>query len=92
MRRLKAPIILLIDDTLDVWAAHGMGGLTGAMLTGIFAEKAVNSLGNNGLLFGNSNQILIQLLMEKQDTVFKKPANPRGREFSREGIIYSRYQ
>ena len=51
-----------IDDTLDVWAAHGMGGMTGALLTGIFAEKAINALGNNGLLFGNPNQILVQLL------------------------------
>jgi ammonium transporter, Amt family len=51
-----------IDDTLDVWAAHGMGGVTGALLTGIFAEKAINSAGNNGLLFGNPGQVLIQLL------------------------------
>jgi Amt family ammonium transporter len=51
-----------IDDTLDVWAAHGMGGVTGAILTGIFAEKAINSAGNNGLLFGNPGQLWIQLL------------------------------
>ena len=51
-----------IDDTLDVWAAHGMGGLTGAILTGVFAEKAINSAGNNGLLFGNPSQLWTQLL------------------------------
>lgn len=51
-----------IDDTLDVWAAHGMGGVTGALLTGVFAEKAINSAGNNGLLFGNPGQFLTQLL------------------------------
>lgn len=51
-----------IDDSLDVWAAHGMGGLTGAILTGVFAEKAINSAGNNGLLFGNPSQLLIQIL------------------------------
>lgn len=51
-----------VDDTLDVWAAHGMGGLVGAVLTGVFAEKAINSLGNNGLLFGNSAQVGIQIL------------------------------
>jgi ammonium transporter, Amt family len=51
-----------IDDTLDVWAAHGMGGLTGALLTGIFAEKAINAAGNNGLLFGNPSQLGVQLL------------------------------
>ena len=51
-----------IDDTLDVWAAHGMGGVTGALLTGVFAEKVINSAGANGLLFGNPGQLLTQLL------------------------------
>jgi len=51
-----------IDDTLDVWAAHGMGGVTGAILTGVFAEKAINSAGNNGLLFGNPGQLGTQIL------------------------------
>lgn len=51
-----------IDDTLDVWAAHGMGGVTGAVLTGVFAEKAINASGSNGLIFGNPNQVVIQLL------------------------------
>jgi Amt family ammonium transporter len=51
-----------IDDTLDVWAAHGMGGVTGAILTGVFAEKVINSAGANGLLFGNPGQLLIQIL------------------------------
>lgn len=49
-----------IDDTLDVWAGHGIGGLTGALLTGVFAEKAINSAGNNGALFGNTHQLLVQ--------------------------------
>ncbi|GHO49426.1 ammonium transporter [Ktedonospora formicarum] len=51
-----------IDDTLDVWAAHGMGGVTGALLTGVFAEKAINSAGNNGLLFGNPGQLWTQVI------------------------------
>lgn len=51
-----------IDDTLDVWAAHGIGGLTGAILTGVFAEKAINEFGNNGLLFGNPNQLITQII------------------------------
>jgi len=51
-----------IDDTLDVWAAHGMGGVTGALLTGVFAETAVNSAGQNGLLFGNPGQLGVQAL------------------------------
>lgn len=50
-----------IDDTLDVWAAHGIGGLTGAVLTGFFAEKIINPAGNNGLLFGNPHQLLVQV-------------------------------
>jgi Amt family ammonium transporter len=51
-----------VDDTLDVWAAHGVGGLAGAVLTGFFAEKAINGAGNNGLLFGNPEQVIIQIL------------------------------
>jgi Amt family ammonium transporter len=51
-----------IDDTLDVWAAHGMGGLVGALLTGVFAEKAINPAGNNGLLFGNPGQLWTQFI------------------------------
>lgn len=52
---------MAIDDTLDVWAAHGIGGVTGAVLTGIFAEKAINEFGNNGLLFGNPVQLGVQI-------------------------------
>jgi Amt family ammonium transporter len=52
----------LIDDTLDVWAAHGMGGVTGIILTGVFAEKAINGAGNNGLLFGNPGLLGTQIL------------------------------
>ena len=51
-----------VDDTLDVWAAHGVGGLAGALLTGFFAEKAINAAGNNGLLFGNPDQLWTQLI------------------------------
>ncbi|GLV56047.1 hypothetical protein KDH_28910 [Dictyobacter sp. S3.2.2.5] len=51
-----------IDDTLDVWAAHGIGGLIGVLLTGVFAEKVINSVGANGLLFGNPGQLLVQIL------------------------------
>jgi Amt family ammonium transporter len=41
------------DDALDVVGVHGVGGTTGALLTGVFAWKAVNAAGNNGLLHGN---------------------------------------
>lgn len=50
-----------VDDSLDVWAAHGIGGLTGAILTGVFAEKAINEFGNNGMLFGNTGQLFTQV-------------------------------
>jgi Amt family ammonium transporter len=48
-----------LDDTLDVVAAHGVGGTVGALLTGVFAEKAVNGLAD-GLLYGNPGQIGVQ--------------------------------
>jgi Amt family ammonium transporter len=41
---------------------HGIGGFAGALLTGVFAQKAVNSAGSDGLLAGNPKQLLIQLL------------------------------
>ncbi|BAC91002.1 ammonium transporter [Gloeobacter violaceus] len=50
------------DDSLDVFACHGMGGLTGAILTGVFADKSLNSLGDNGLLLGNGAQLIEQLI------------------------------
>jgi len=48
-----------LDDSLDVIAAHGVGGTVGALLTGVFAEKALNGVAD-GVLFGNPKQILIQ--------------------------------
>jgi ammonium transporter, Amt family len=51
-----------LDDTLDVFACHGVGGIWGALATGIFAQKAINPAGANGLLYGNPRQFLIQLL------------------------------
>lgn len=51
-----------VDDSLDVWAAHGMGGVSGALLTGVFAEKVINPAGANGWLFGNAAQFGIQAL------------------------------
>jgi Amt family ammonium transporter len=50
----------LIDESLDVFACHGMGGLWGAIATGLFATTAVNAGGANGLFFGNPNQLLSQ--------------------------------
>jgi len=53
---------LKVDDALDVWAVHGVGGTWGAIATGIFASTAVNAAGRDGLLRGNPNQVLIQLV------------------------------
>jgi ammonium transporter, Amt family len=48
-----------LDDSLDVVAAHGVGGTVGAILTGVFADKALNGL-FDGMLFGNPGQVGIQ--------------------------------
>ena len=48
-----------LDDSLDVVAAHGVGGTVGALLTGVFASKALNGV-FDGALYGNPNQVLIQ--------------------------------
>jgi Amt family ammonium transporter len=53
---------LKVDDALDVWAVHGIGGTWGAIATGIFATVAVNAAGQNGLLFGNPQQLLTQAI------------------------------
>lgn len=50
-----------LDDTLDVFPCHGIGGIVGMILTGIFATKAVNSAGNDGLLYGNVEFFFTQL-------------------------------
>lgn len=48
------------DDALDAFGVHGVGGTFGTIATGIFAQKAVNAAGNDGLLFGNVHQFLVQ--------------------------------
>ena len=50
-----------LDDTLDVFPCHGLGGMVGMLMTGIFATKTVNSGGNDGLFYGNSAFFLTQL-------------------------------
>lgn len=51
-----------IDESLDAWAVHGMGGTWGAIATGIFASTLVNSGGANGLLHGNPSQLGVQFI------------------------------
>ena len=43
------------DDALDVWGVHGVGGILGTVLLGVFATKAVNGAGADGLLMGNAD-------------------------------------
>ena len=59
-----------VDDALDVWACHGVGGIWGALATGIFATKTVNSAGADGLLYGNPAQLGIQLVAVLAVVVF----------------------
>jgi Amt family ammonium transporter len=53
---------LSLDDTLDVFACHGVGGMCGAVLTGVFAQQSLNEAGANGMLSGNPKLLLIQLM------------------------------
>jgi Amt family ammonium transporter len=50
-----------IDESLDVWAVHGMGGTFGTLAVGLFASLAVNPGGSNGLFYGRGALVLIQL-------------------------------
>jgi Amt family ammonium transporter len=50
-----------LDDTLDVFPCHGIGGMVGMLMTGIFATKTVNSLGNDGWFYGNASFFFTQL-------------------------------
>ncbi|HTP55386.1 MAG TPA: ammonium transporter [Thermoplasmata archaeon] len=52
-----------LDDSLDVFACHGVGGMWGTVATGLFASVAINSVsGHNGLFFGDPHQELVQLM------------------------------
>lgn len=50
-----------LDDTLDVFPCHGVGGMVGMLLTGVFATKAVNGAGADGLWLGNTAFMWVQL-------------------------------
>jgi ammonium transporter, Amt family len=50
-----------IDESLDVWAVHGMGGVWGVLATGIFASAAINAAGADGLLWGGGLQFAKQI-------------------------------
>jgi ammonium transporter, Amt family len=50
------------DDSLDVFGVHGIAGITGALMTGLFATKTINPAGADGLFYGNPAQFLVQAL------------------------------
>jgi Amt family ammonium transporter len=56
---IKGP--LGYDDSLDAFGVHGIGGIWGAIATGIWATKTVNPAGADGLLYGNPAQLWIQI-------------------------------
>jgi ammonium transporter, Amt family len=58
------------DDSLDTFGVHGVGGFLGAVLTGVFCYKLVNSAGADGLLAGNPGQVVIQFIAAASSTVF----------------------
>jgi Amt family ammonium transporter len=51
-----------VDDALDVFGVHGVGGIIGALATGVFATKTINSAGADGLLYGNPGQLVTQAI------------------------------
>jgi Amt family ammonium transporter len=51
-----------LDDSLDVVAAHGVGGIVGALLTGILAQKSWNGGTGDGALYGNGHQLVVQAI------------------------------
>jgi Amt family ammonium transporter len=58
------------DDALDAFGIHGVGGSWGAVATGLFASKAINPAGADGLFFGNPSQVGIQFLAVLATWVF----------------------
>ena len=66
----KVKALFKYDDALDVFGVHGVGGMWGTVATGLFAEKAVNEAGGNGLFFGDVHQFLVQLLLIVVAAVF----------------------
>jgi Amt family ammonium transporter len=59
-RAMLFRIKIKLDESLDAWAIHGVGGLWGALATGLFANEAVG--GYSGLLYGNVDQFIAQLI------------------------------
>jgi Amt family ammonium transporter len=58
---LNAKVKFRYDDSLDAFGVHGVGGMLGTIMAGVFASTAINSGGANGLVFGNPKQLAIQI-------------------------------
>jgi Amt family ammonium transporter len=61
---------LKFDDSLDAFGVHGVGGILGTIGAGLFAQKAINAAGADGLFFGNPRQLLVQLMSIATVAVF----------------------
>jgi len=61
---------LKVDDALDVFGVHGVGGAWGALATGIFATVAINSGAKDGLAYGNPGQLGIQAIAVAASIVY----------------------
>ena len=59
-----------LDDALDVWGVHGVGGILGIISLGIFADLAVNAAGSNGLLLGNPSFFLKEVVAVVGSSVY----------------------
>jgi Amt family ammonium transporter len=59
-----------LDESLDVWACHGMGATWGALATGLFATKLINPAGADGLFYGNPWQFVVQAVATLVAIVF----------------------
>ena len=62
-----------VDDALDVFACHGVAGIVGALLTGVFATKTVNPAGADGLLAGNPGRVLTQAIAVVSTIAYTAP-------------------
>jgi Amt family ammonium transporter len=62
-----------VDDALDVFACHGVAGIVGALLTGVFATKTVNPAGADGLLAGNPGLVLTQAIAVVSTIAYTAP-------------------
>jgi len=64
-----------VDDTLDVFACHGVAGIVGALLTGVFSSKAVNPAGADGLIYGNVSLLGVQCVAVAATIAFAASAS-----------------